>query len=366
MHICFSITAHGFGHGAISCSVINQFINKIPDCRITVLSKLPSSYLQDRIVREFTHISEGHDFGMMMHSPIEVDVSASHDKYMHLLEDWDSCVEREKQCLAEIKPDLLISNISPISLTAAMQLGIKTASVAPFNWAQIYQAYSLDEQNPSTQKLHQKMCDVYQRVDFVFKPLPSVPDNNNDEINIASIASHPVKPAAELISANQLDDKKQILFALGGIPMPIELPQLPELEGWHWLVDQKTPENRTDMRHIADLSLSFLQLLASSDVIITKPGYGSYCEIAALAKHKQVRVLSLVRPDWPETPYLNAFLRARVPFMEIELADLEGDKLTELIDELLQLPYPEAMSCDDGSEQLMAYLQKELSILTES
>jgi hypothetical protein len=50
--------------------------------------------------------------------------------------------------------------------------------------------------------------------------------------------------------------------------------------------------------------LSFLDLLASCDVLITKVGYGSFVEAAAHA----VPVLYLDRPDWPETPYLAAWL----------------------------------------------------------
>ncbi|WP_375748695.1 hypothetical protein [Vibrio sp. HN007] len=360
MHICFSITAHGFGHGAISCSVINQVINQLPDCRITVLSKLPASYLEGRIQGEFTHIAMGHDFGMLMHSPIEVDVVASFAKYKQLLEDWGDCVEREKRCLADIKPDLLISNISPISLEAAKQLGIKTATVCPFNWAQIYQAYCLNENEQHSLQLHQRMNLVYQSVDYIFKPLPSVPESSHQEFNIASIASHPKEPSASLIVENNLNDSQNILFALGGFPMPIELSQLPKLEGWQWLVDQPVSESRTDLRPIADLPFSFLELVASSDVIITKPGYGSYCEIAALAKYKRVRVLSLTRPDWPETPYLNAFLSERVPFKEIELSDLEGDRLANCIEQVCKLPYPDTLACEDGSEQLVSYLRKEL------
>jgi hypothetical protein len=360
MHICFSITAHGFGHGAISCSVINQVIKTFPHCRITVLSKLPASYLKNRIQGEFSHIPVGHDFGMLMHSPIKVNVEESSKNYMQLFKEWDRCVASEKQCLADIKPDLLISNISPVSLAAAKSLGIKMASVAPFNWAQIYQSYCLDEQVPDSRLMHQKMSDIYQNVDYIFKPMPHVPECTHNEINIASIASQPEQAPADLLAANTLDAQKNILFALGGFPMPVELSQLPQMDGWQWLVDQKVSLPRADLRHLAELSLPFLQLLASSDIIITKPGYGSYCEIAALARHKRVRVLSLIRPDWPETPYLNAFLEQRVPFMEIDLSDLEGGRLAGLIRKLCELPYPETLPCENGAEQLVAHLQRTL------
>ncbi|MDV7104629.1 hypothetical protein R3X26_09505 [Vibrio sp. TH_r3] len=360
MHICFSITAHGFGHGAISCSVINQVIKEWPDCKITVLSKLPVSYLNNRIRSDFTHISIGHDFGMLMDSPIKVNEQESRRKYSQLLKDWDRAVASEKRCLATINPDLLISNISPISLEAAKLLGIKTASVAPFDWAQIYRAYCLDDTDVTSHRIYKKMCDVYACVDHIFKPTPHVPNINHHEINIGSIASQPEQPSSELFAAPPFYEHRSILFALGGFAMPITLSQLPQISGWQWLVDQKVPISRTDLHHLEDLPFSFLQLLASSDVIITKPGYGSYCEIAALAKYKKVRVLSLTRPDWPETPYLNAFLRQHVPFLEIELSHLEGNKLAQRIFELSQLPYPETLPYEDGAEDLVNYLKRNI------
>ena len=360
MHICFSITAHGFGHGAISCSVMNRIMKELPNCKITVLSKLPTSYLNDRIVGEFTHISIGHDFGMLMDSPIKVNVQESRCKYLQLLKNWDSAVELERRCLVDIKPDLLISNISPISLEAAKLLGIETVSVAPFDWAQIYQAYCLDETDLTSHQIHKKMSDVYACVDHIFKPMPDVPNINHQEINIGCIASQPEQPSLDLLVDNELYDRRNILFSLGGFAMSVELSQLPQIDGWQWLVDQNVSIPRTDVRHLDDLPFSFLQLLASSDVVITKPGYGSYCEIAALAKYKKVRVLSLTRPDWPETPYLNSFLKLRVPFLEIELRNLEGQSLAQSILELSQLPYPDSLPYEDGAEDLVNYLKQNI------
>jgi hypothetical protein len=297
----------------------------------------------------------GNDFGMLMVSPIEVDIKASTLKYLCLYDHWQQAVEQEKQILEQIKPDCLISNISAISLQAAMQLNIPTASVAPFNWAQIYQAYCLDPQQAEINKaksLFDKMRCIYEQVDFIYKPLPSVPFMQEKEIQIASIFNHPPPPSAQLLKALPAGVNKIALVALGGLPMSLDLDNWPRIKGWHWLVDQEAQQLRDDMSQLSALPFSFLQLLASSDVVLTKPGYGTYCEIAAIAKYQKIRVISIARPDWPETPFLNQFLSTRVPFAEIQLEQLRGESLRSLIRKLSLVDYPAVQACEDGALQL--------------
>tara|TARA_R110001583_G_scaffold7720_10_gene37979 strand:- start:3296 stop:4375 length:1080 start_codon:yes stop_codon:yes gene_type:complete len=355
MHLCFSITAHGNGHAAISCALINRLMTHYPTIKISVMTRLSKEYITSRLINDFEYYAMGSDFGMLMLSAIDIDIKNSRDKYQHLYEHWQSHVDNEKQLLKAIQPDILISNISPISLDAAHQLGIRTASVAPFNWAQIYQAYCLDGRADTT-AVFQKMQSVYQATDQVFKPLPYVPLNDGHEIVIASINDQPVANLTSLLEKLP-DNTKQIgLIALGGLPFPLDLQHWPVIEGLHWLVDQDIPSSRTDMSSISQLKESFLQLVASCDFIITKPGYGTYCEIASLAKHKKIRVISLVRPDWPETQYLNRFLMDRVPFVEIEKRQLTGQALKAIINNISDDEYPQTLPCEDGAMQLIGRL----------
>lgn len=365
MHLCFSITAHGFGHAAISCAVINQVKEKYPDIKITVLSLVSEVYLQSRLNCEFDLIPLGNDFGMLMVSPVEVDVKASALKYESLYDHWQQAVDQEKQILEQIKPDCLISNISPVSLHAAMQLNIPTASVAPFNWAQIYQAYCLEPVQPGINNakfIFDKMACIYEGVDCIYKPLPSVPfiQGKEKEIQVASICNIPPPPCAQLLKKLPAGINKIGLVALGGLPMRLDLENWPRIAGWHWLIDQEADPLRDDMSQFSELPFSFLQLLSSSDLILTKPGYGSYCEIAAIAHYKKVRVISLERPDWPETPFLKQFLSARVPFAEVKLEQLRGEYLTAVIKQLETLDYPPAQACEDGALQLVRHLLGQL------
>lgn len=360
MHLCFSITAHGFGHGAISCAVINQFIAQNKNIKITVISAISEAYLTSRIEGKFDLINCSHDFGMEMHSAVKVNAQASAEKYRQLFKDWEKAVEVEKQVLLTLGPDCLISNISPISLAAAQQLKIPTASVAPFNWAQIYWAYCHQEENAIA--IFNKMKGVYLQTDFIFKPQPSVPfDACKNEILIDSITSVLGKPNRQLLDLLPTNVKKVGLIALGGLPMSLDLSAWPKLQGWHWFVDQPCESLRDDMTQVNDIDLPFTMLISNSDLVLTKPGYGTYCEIASVAQFKKIRAMSLVRPDWPETPFLNKFLSDRVPFLEVTMQQLNSDQFPLIIEKLIAIPYPEAMPLNNGAEQLAKLLKNWLS-----
>lgn len=363
MHLCFSITAHGFGHAAITCAVINRVIAVDPTIKITLLTEVAEAYLRSRINGTFNLIKIAHDFGMIMASPIIVDVEKSAKKYLHLFNHWQQAIDAEKRVIKALDIDCLISNISPISLAAAQQLGIKTASVAPFNWAQIYQQYCLKLESiefENAVEIHHKMSAVYQRVDFVYKPLPFVPDTKSNEIPVASINSRPSLSPKSLSIALGKQVKFIGLIALGGVPMALDLEDWPEQPGWHWLIDQTPPVSRNDMTQASDLSIPFLDLLAGSDVVLTKPGYGTYCEIASLAAGKKVRAISLAREDWPETVYLNAFLAQRVPFVEVRTDQLDRQSLSTILTDLFKQAYPAALACELGEEQLVTHLLAQL------
>ncbi|WP_354625362.1 hypothetical protein [Psychromonas sp. MME2] len=356
MHLCFSITAHGFGHGAISTSIIARLMQFHPEIKITIVTLLPKSYLASRLSGAFTHVKLGHDFGMIMHSANVVDVPNSRDAYQQLLENWAQYVSEEMNVLQAFKPDWVISNISPITLDAAQQLNIRTASVAPFNWAQIYERYCLDKKYAHTETLYRKMLAVYRKVEYTYKPQPSVPFTGVKEIDIASINNQPTDHIEDLIRYLPKGTNRVALVALGGLPFDLDIKHWPTIPGLHWLLNQPGKVLRDDMSQINELKFSFLQLVGSCDLIITKPGYGTYCEIAAIAQNKKIRVLSLARQDWPETPYLNSFLASRVPFLEIHESALKGQALTHIITQLNGLDYPKTEICEDGAMQLITHL----------
>jgi UDP-N-acetylglucosamine:LPS N-acetylglucosamine transferase len=125
---------------------------------------------------------------------------------------------------------------------------------------------------------------------------------------------------------------------------------LPSIKDVVWLAPEdwqsSKGEARADMFSFKQAGLSFLDLLASCDVLITKVGYGSFVEATAHA----VPVLYIDRPDWPETPYLTTWLCENGNAALIEECDLFSPRLESQLREIWEQPSKPAIHAD-GAEQ---------------
>ncbi|MCE2596551.1 hypothetical protein K6Y31_17285 [Motilimonas cestriensis] len=353
-HICFSITHHGFGHGAISCAVMAQLQALAPGIKLTILSTIPLSYFTPRLQQPFDLIPIGSDFGMVMHSAISVDVASSERQYTQLQQEWSAKVAAEQALLANLNPDLVISNISPITLAAAHNLAIPSISICPFNWSQILANYSNDP--GLTNELIPLMDQAYASVVKALKPQPHVPNPKSlNELAIGPICQAGNKQRTALRQALGISLNTKIgLIALGGLSVPMDLSQWPEKSDWIWLVDQASPAARTDMRHYTDTDMAFLDLVFSVDLVITKPGYGTYTELALAG----TKAITLARPDWPETPYLNQFLSQYISCSEIPLEQLVKADFNSLIDKVMATSNPAAPTWHAGASEAADYILK--------
>ncbi|MCE0559035.1 hypothetical protein [Motilimonas sp. E26] len=351
-HICFSITHHGFGHGAISCAVISELQKIAPETKITILSTIPISYFKPRLAAQFELIAVGSDFGMVMHSAISIDLKRSEEQYQQLLQGWPEKVAAEQALLASLKPDLVVSNISPITLAAAANLAIPSVSICPFNWSQILSHYS--KEPTLSGQLIPLMDNAYASVRVALKPEPHVPNpKSTKEIEIGPICQSGQNQRSRLNEKLALSSDTQIgLIALGGLRVPIDLSQWPQKSGWVWLVDQTPPAGRPDMHHFTDTRLPFLDLVFSVDVVITKPGYGTYTELALA----QTKAITLTRPDWPETPYLNHFLAQHISCAEIAPEQLATPSFSLLVDQVMQAENTNTGQWQSGATQAALHL----------
>ena len=85
-------------------------------------------------------------------------------------------------------------------------------------------------------------------------------------------------------------------------------------------------------------TMNFSDLLASSDALICKPGYGSFVEAASCG----VPVLYVNRADWPEAPALIAWLQQHGLCREVSRDALEQGKIAEALEEIWNAPATEA------------------------
>jgi len=112
-----------------------------------------------------------------------------------------------------------------------------------------------------------------------------------------------------------------------------------------------TAPARPDMTALADLPLDHTEVLAASDLVVTKPGYGIFTEAAC----NGVDVLYLPRGDWPEEPYLTAWLHRHARARTIGREALAAGRLDGILVEMTQQERPQPPAAS-GAEEAAAYL----------
>ncbi|MDH5547262.1 MAG: hypothetical protein OEZ43_16880 [Gammaproteobacteria bacterium] len=297
-HVVFDISGHGYGHFAQTAPVINALQKLKPDWKITLRTRLPANLVSHRIVGQYELLNHASDFGMAMNSALDVDRDKSLQHYVHAHASLTKTMQNEAKKLSQLKPDLLFSNISYVSIAAAKITGIPAIAMCSLNWADIFAGYCHGEE---ANRIYAQIVECYQQADRFLCPEPSMamPEFNTKPIAALSALGTSIKP--ELIRQHPLAaNRKIVLIVPGGIPTAMDTRHWPVSEDFFYITTWRAEKHRDDIIDIADSGFAFVDVLASCDVVVTKVGYGMFAESMC----NRVPMLYVRRHDWPEEPPL--------------------------------------------------------------
>ncbi len=304
MRLLVAISAHGYGHAAQTAPVVNALRRHRPDLELILYTALPRAYLETRFRGPFEHHHVECDIGMRMDSAIDVRVDESAAVYAHYHERWDAQVAGAVTDLAALQPDRVVANVPYTILAAASRRGIPAIAFCSLNWADIYRHYCGDR--PEAEAIHTHMLAAYRSAERFLRFTPGMPmDDLANCKPIGPVARIAVNRRPALRDRFDLDPTERlVLVGLGGIDTPLPVERWPQSPGLRWIIPAQWKVTRRDTLSIEACGMPFGDLLASSDALMTKPGYGSFTEAAC----NGIPVLYVERGDWPEEPHLAAWL----------------------------------------------------------
>lgn len=380
-HLVISISGHGFGHVAQTAPVLNLLHSRMPQLRLTVRSAVPLVHLRSRIHAPFTHLSSEGDIGMAMSSALDVLVEDSRAAYRVFHADWDARVAAEASLLRELGADMVLSNVGYLPLAGAQHAGIPNAALCSLNWADIYRHYCNPVRpepveghtvNASTGSARTDIVSAravddaiaaqiqacYAHADAFLRITPGMAMADLPNlIPVAPIAAVGTNRRDELNRRLDLSPgEKLVLVSLGGIASRLPIEHWPRIAGVRYLVQQSWQADHPDAIAFEPLQMHFGDLLASSDALICKPGYGSFAEAACGG----VPVLFVNRPDWPESPALVEWLQRHGVCREVARERLERGNIAQDLSALWSVP-PAAPPLPDGAAQVADWLEHRLS-----
>ena len=351
-HLVVSISGHGYGHVAQTAPILNLLLERLPQLRLTVRSAVPLAYLRSRIHVPFDHLQSHGDIGMVMSSALDVCAGDSLAAYRTFHADWDTRVADEARLLHDLRADAVFSNVGYLPLAGAQRAGIANAALCSLNWFDIYRHYAGDDAIAAQIHACYANADAFLRATpgMAMETLPNI-------VPVAPIAAVGHDRSDELVRNLRLSkDVKLVLVSMGGITSRLPIERWPHIDRVRWLVQENWQVNHPDAVVLESLPMSFGDLLASSDVLLCKPGYGSFVEAACSG----TPVLYVDRPDWPESPALIEWLQQYGMCKEVAREQLESGDIAQDLSGLWSIPQinpPRA----DGTAQVADWLMRKLS-----
>jgi UDP:flavonoid glycosyltransferase YjiC (YdhE family) len=303
-HVLLALSGHGYGHLAQAAPVVNALRTQIPGLVVSVCGSLPRKVVAARIDGEFNYRQAELDPVLRMLNAWQVDAAASQQVYRAFHRNWQAGFQSDIDLLQQLQPDLVLADIPYRILLAAAERNIPTLALCSLNWASIYRVYC-DEGDEDRQIIRQ-INSAYRCASVFLAPRPSINMPELDNVTaIGPIARTGLRRQQSLLKKCAAGmDKRPVLVALGGIATQLPLDNWPRIDAVVWIFAEALQSGRADMVNLDSLDMRFIDVLASSDAVLTKPGYGTYAEAVC----NGVPVLTIERKDWPETEFLNGWV----------------------------------------------------------
>lgn len=298
--LVYYISSHGYGHGTRSADIICGLNRHFPDQPVIAVSNLPTDFLRARIPSPLTEFRAGaFDVGLIQSDSIKGDVDATFAAVRDLYADETALIEQEHAFLETSNAVGIVSDIAAIPICAAKELGLPVVAVSNFSWDWIYAAFNEARWEPYIDRFAASyaLADVLLRLPFAC-PM----DAFAHAVDVPLLAE-PCAPDRERLAELSGADlsKRWVLISLVQLDWaPAAIRAIEALDDYEFFTVSPLRFPGTRLHCIEREQMSFPQILASCDVVVTKPGFGIVSECIANDKP----MIYTDRADFAEYDYL--------------------------------------------------------------
>lgn len=319
--------------------ILNEIKRRQPDIHLILYSKLPMGLLKSRLSIDFEYIDGIDDFGLTMISATEVDLDATALAYNLRHLDWQNRLAAEAERLKQAKADLMLANIPYVSLAAARSIGLPSIALSSLNWFDLYAAYLSDR--PEAAGILGAIREAHAAAPLFLQLAPSLPMASlagvTKLVGLGPSARIGRQDGVGLRARHGIAAESRVgVIAYGGIYSRLPVEEWPSIPGWTWLVPGDWGLNQGPFKPFENSGPDFPDMLASADLVLTKPGYGTFTEAAC----NGVAVLAQDRPDWPETPYFDAWMKTHARYLSLPEQEIRAGRIEGALGRLMAMPPP--------------------------
>ena len=333
-----AISGHGYGHAAQVVPVLNALGVLVPGLTAILRTTVPASFFRDRLTIQWTLSPAQQDIGCIQKGPLRIDIDATWAAHRRFHETWETRLSNEVAAMQEVSPTLVIADTPYLAIEAGSRAEIATVALANFTWDLVLKEYCHISDKPQ-QQLIQCIRSSYAKARLALRitPAPKI-DAFSDIIDIGPIANPALPERDRLASILTLTpDERTVLVGFGGIPLTsLPLEQMEQLHPYRFLIDGPAPAGYYRIHSTETLPFSFKTLLASVDVIMTKPGYGTIVEAVAL----QQPIVFVRRYNFADEPPLVDYLERYGRGVQLSIDDFVQGRWEPALQQALTKPVP--------------------------
>lgn len=334
--IAYYITAHGFGHGTRSCDILRALREADPARPLIVVSDLPSAFLDARLGGLNCRFRTARfDVGMAQLDSIRVDVPATLHACRDLLQRADGLREEEERFLRANGVAAIVCDIPSIPLEAAARAGIPALAAGNFAWDWIYDEFAA--RDPAWLEVVELFrrgyagCDLLLRMPFA-EPMAAF----LHRVEIGVTARPGRARRAELASLTRADlAKRWVLLSFADLDWDAAaLRAVHALRDWEFFTVLPFEQPGPNLHAVDRRAIPYSDVLASCDVVLTKPGFGVLAECAVNRKP----MIYVERTDFREFPILEAAVKRHHRHAHLPAERLYRGDLREALEAIERAP----------------------------
>jgi hypothetical protein len=279
-----AISGHGYGHAAQMAPVLNELGRRIPDLTAILRTTVPASFFHDRLAVSWDLRSVQQDVGCIQNGPLDIDVPRTWEALLQFHAGLESRISLEAADMRAAAPRMVLADTAYLASAAAARAGIPSIVLASFTWNDVLHSFP-GAGLPPHQAVIASMQQAYGDAHLGLRIAPGLPlAGVRDVQDIGPIAEPAQSKREELRALLQCRaEERLVLVGFGGIPLEaLPWEEMATLRGYHFLIDGITAQVSPLIHPVSELPFSFKTVLASVDVIMTKPGYGTIVEAVTL------------------------------------------------------------------------------------
>ena len=286
MKIWCAISSHGFGHAAQVVPVLNELGRRASGLTAILRTSVPARFFEANLKIAWEVSSAEQDVGCVQHGPMLIDVAATWAEHRRFHEQWEDKVAAEVRAIRSVKPAFVLSDISYLAIEAASRADVPAIGLCNLSWDGILKLF-LEPGRHEQVDVIRRIQESYRLADLMIRIAPGIPmEAFRTIVDVGPVAQRSTPHPARLRAAVGAEaHERVVLVAFGGIALDgLPFDRLDRMNGYRFVVSGPVPDGTERSRSSVSIPMAFGQLLASADLIVTKPGYSTVVEAVAYQK----------------------------------------------------------------------------------